>query len=104
MRLSTLVCTYNRPEFLQYVLESLIEETTEKPDQLVVVNGGDQQSDHVVSRFIGRGVEIQLVKTVNKNLAASRNIGLPRCTGDIIAMTDDDAQVFPDWVTQMKRA
>jgi GT2 family glycosyltransferase len=29
---------------------------------------------------------------------------LPHCTGDIIAMTDDDAEVFPDWVTQMKRA
>jgi GT2 family glycosyltransferase len=29
---------------------------------------------------------------------------LPFCTGDIVAMTDDDAEVFPDWVAGMKRA
>ena len=46
----------------------------------------------------------KLIKTANRNLAASRNVGLPHCTGDIIAMTDDDAKVFPDWVTAMKRA
>jgi GT2 family glycosyltransferase len=48
-------------------------------------------------------VDVQLVKTVNKSLAASSNLGEPYCTGDIIATTSDDAEVFPDWVLQMKR-
>ncbi len=83
---------------------ALIEQTHESPDQVVVVNGGNERSDRVVSRYIGRqDIEVILVKTVNKNLAASRNLGLSHCIGDIIAWTDDDAEVFPDWVTQMKR-
>lgn len=103
--LSVLICTYNRSDLLANALSALIEGTIEKPDQIVVVNGGDNQADQVVQSFAGTsGVDLELIKTVNKNLAASRNIGLPHCTGDIIAMTDDDAQVFPDWVTQMKRA
>jgi GT2 family glycosyltransferase len=86
-------------------LQSLVENTIEKPDQIVVINGGDERSDQVVHSFSKRpGIEIKLIKTINKNLAASRNVGLPHCTGDIIAMTDDDAEVFPDWVTQMKRS
>jgi glycosyltransferase involved in cell wall biosynthesis len=102
---SVLICTYNRHKLLRKALQALIENTEEKPDQVVVVNGGDQRADRVVQSFMGRhGVEVKLIKTVNKNLAASRNVGLPHCTGDIIAMTDDDAEVFPDWVTQMKRA
>jgi GT2 family glycosyltransferase len=133
MKLSVLICTYNRPELLAQCLDALLCRTTEKPDEVVVVNGGDERSDEVVAqramrekqkvrgqkseaggqRAEGKGqkaedrgqrIEIKLVKTVNKNLAASRNVGLPHCTGDIIAMTDDDAEVFPDWVTQMKRA
>lgn len=85
-------------------LEALINTTLEKPDQVVIVNGGDERADAVVQHFQdGRHVEVKLVKTVNKNLAASRNVGLPHCTRDIVAMTDDDAEVFPDWVTQMKR-
>jgi GT2 family glycosyltransferase len=85
-------------------LRALVVRTEEKPDQVVVVNGGDVRSDDVVARYSGiPGVAVKLVKTVNKNLAASRNVGLPHCAGEIVGMTDDDAEVFPDWVTQMKR-
>lgn len=101
---SVLICTYNRPELLAMSLAALVERTKEKPDEVVVVNGGDGRADDVVKKYLGwNDVRVQLVKTVNKNLAVSRNLGLARCTGDIVAMTDDDAEVFPDWVTQMKR-
>lgn len=105
---SVLICTYNRPAMLAQCLRALVERTDEKPDQVVIVNGGDERADHIVQQFSvlrpPSSVEILLVKTVNKNLAASRNVGLPHCTGEIVAMTDDDAEVFPDWVTEMKRA
>ena len=101
---SVLICTYNRPEMLALALNALIERTDEKPDQVVVVNGGDERSDRVVQGYSGRAeVAVNLVKTDNKNLAASRNVGLAYCTGEIVAMTDDDAEVFPNWVTQMKK-
>lgn len=89
---------------LEMALNALIGRTDEKPDQVVIVNGGDERSDFIVQKYIGKtGVKVELVKTVNKNLAVSRNIGLAHCTGDIVAMTDDDAEVFPNWVTQMKK-
>ena len=104
MNVSILICTYNRHELLHGALQALIDGTHEKPNQVVVVNGGSEQADRIVESFMGKtGVELKLVKTVNKNLAASRNVGLPYCMGDVIAMTDDDARVFPDWVAQMKR-
>jgi GT2 family glycosyltransferase len=34
----------------------------------------------------------------------SRNIGIAHCTKEIVAMTDDDARVFPDWIQNMKQA
>ncbi len=52
--LSILICTYNRHELLEKALASLVDETIEKPDQLVVVNGGDERADKVVERFTGR--------------------------------------------------
>jgi len=101
---SVLICTCNRPSKLRLSLSALIDKTLEKPDQVIVVNGGDECSDPIVLGYTDRpGIEVELVKTVNKNLATSRNTGLVRCTGEIVAMTDDDAEVFPDWVTQMKK-
>lgn len=108
MKFSVLICTYNRPDMLAQCLQALVCRITEAPNQIVIVNGGDARTDALVNEFMpqaaARGIQLQLVRTVNKNLAASRNAGLPHCTGDLIGMTDDDAEVFPDWVTQMKRA
>lgn len=88
---------------LQQALEALVKKTIEKPDQIVVVNGGDERADLVVRDYaILDGIDIDLVRTVNKNLATSRNVGLRFCRGDIIAMTDDDAEVYPDWIAQIK--
>jgi len=102
---SVLICTYQRPEQLKAALRALIECTEEKPDQIVVVNGGDERSDQVVQAYKNSSkIQIELIRTKNVNLATSRNIGLQYCTGDIIAMTDDDAEVFADWVTNMKIA
>jgi len=89
---------------MRLALRALLDETSEKPDQVIVVNGGDERTDKLVAEYSGRnGVDMQLIKTMNVNLATSRNIGIPLCSGEIVAMTDDDAEVYPDWVTQMKR-
>src|SRR5262249_5653411 len=83
---------------------SLIDESLEKPGEVIVVNGGNDRADRVVEEFqTHRNVPVCLVKTANRNLATSRNVGLGHCRGDIVAMTDDDAEVFPDWVTRMKQ-
>ncbi len=98
-----LICTYNRHELLKGVLQSLAG-CEPPPDRILVVNGGDERADDVINSFKRAGSPIELIKTQNVNLAVSRNIGLRHCTGDIIAMTDDDAEVFPDWIGQILRA
>jgi GT2 family glycosyltransferase len=102
--ISVLICTLNRHELLSKALESLLKSEPEKPDQIVVVNGGSDEADAVVGKAsTSTAIPILLVKTVNRNLATSRNLGLKHCTGDIVAMTDDDAVVFPDWICKLKQ-
>ncbi len=104
MKFSVLLCTCNRHELLARSLPALIERTESKPDEIVVVNGGDERADEVVNSYTSdHRTRVKLIRTVNKNLAASRNVGLAHCEGDIIAMTDDDAEVFPNWVTLLKQ-
>lgn len=104
MTFSVLICTYNRHDMLRQALTALIDRTDQKPDEVVVVNGGTSEASQVVNEFAGRhGVCVKLIETTNVNLATSRNLGLEHCTGEIVAMTDDDAEVFPNWVSQMKR-
>lgn len=105
MTLSVLICTFNRHELLARALGALIDRSEERAEEVVVVNAGDDRADGVVREYANQhGVEVKLIRIPNKNLAANRNAGLKHCRGDIIAMTDDDAEVFPDWVARMKRA
>ena len=74
---SVLICTYNRHELLRKCLKSLVDNTLEKPDQIVVVNGGSEEANQVVNDFKSRfSGDLKLIETVNKNLAVSRNISI----------------------------
>lgn len=105
MKISVLICTYNRGQLIHDTLKSIIEESSIKPDELIVVNGGGERDcAETIAYWKQRCEYLQEIKTVNINLANSRNIGLKACIGDLICLTDDDARVFPDWIEKMKQA
>jgi len=99
--ISLLICTANRPHFLDSAL-SRLEAGELLPDELVVVNGGDDEANRVVERHSSRYAAATLIQYPNRNLSTSRNVGLPYCTGDIVAMTDDDAEVAGDWLWRIR--
>lgn len=104
MRFSVIICTHDRSDLFDLALQALVTRTTEKPDEIVIVNAGRNRIDETVESYQSQNVELKLITSANQSLAANRNIGIRNCTGDIIAMTDDDGEVFPDWITRMKRA
>ena len=99
MTVSVFICTYNRGELINDTLKSLIINQTVIPNQIVVVNGGGEKNCQKTLEKWGQVFpNLLIIKTNNKNLAASRNIGMPHCSSDIILQTDDDARPYPDWV------
>jgi GT2 family glycosyltransferase len=103
LTVSVLICTSGRPEMLDRALTYLAA-GSERPEQLVIVNGGDDGANDVVGRHAPAFDTAVLVQYANRNLSVSRNLGLAECIGDIIAITDDDAMVAPDWVAKMRAA
>lgn len=104
MPLSVLICTYNRPALLVKALTALLIDTSEPPDEVVVVNGGGADTQRALAPFETPGGRLRVIPTRNVSLAVSQNLGLAHCHGDLIALTDDDAMVAPDWVVAIKQA
>jgi GT2 family glycosyltransferase len=100
--LSVLICTYNRPALLVKALRGLLVDASEMPDEVVVVNGGGEMVDRAMEPFLTAPYHLRVLHTRNVSLAASQNIGLPECGGDLVALTDDDAIVAPDWVQAIR--
>jgi len=103
MKISVLICTYKRRELLDKCLKSIIENSIELPDEVIIVDGEEGKIKDIILKWKDKFPNIKLIPTKNINLAVSRNIGLAYCNGDIIALTDDDVLVSVDWIRKIKQ-
>ena len=86
-------------------MDALINNQNRIPDEIIIVNGGGKNDcQKTLEKWQKEFPAINIIQTKNKNLAASRNIGLPYCKGDLILQTDDDARPLPDWIEKIENA
>ena len=102
MTISVLMSTYikEKPEYLDVAIQSIWENQSRKPDQLVLVEDGPltQELQNVVNkwkRIIGNKFAI-LANEQNKGLALSLNDGIAAATGELIARMDSDDIAMPN--------
>jgi GT2 family glycosyltransferase len=98
---TVVIATRERPQELQRALESVLR--LNYPDLDVVVVDNDPQTD-ATTRLIRTefaGTRIRYVREDQRGLAAAHNRGISISTGEILAFTDDDVVVDPDWLAHL---
>jgi GT2 family glycosyltransferase/SAM-dependent methyltransferase len=101
LRMTVVVCTRDRPNELDRCLSSLVA-TTQIPDEIVVVD--NQPSVPATRDVVDKLPQVTYVAEPRGGLSRARNTGLKHSTGDIIAFTDDDTEVHPDWPRRLRAA
>ena len=99
---SVIVCTRDRPEPLARCLEAL-RTLSPAPQEIVVVDNAPPD-DRVRNLVAALGPSVRYVREPQPGLSAARNAGVRAAVGEIIAFTDDDVVVRPDWVAQLRQA
>jgi glycosyltransferase involved in cell wall biosynthesis len=108
MVISIVICTYNRCKQLQKVLQDLA--TLLVPSGLVweviiIDNNSTDQTRSTIEQFIQRtSISIRYVVEVEQGLSYARNRGIREARGDLIAFTDDDVKLDPQWLTAIVEA
>ena len=96
-RISVVVCAYNEAGTVDECLTALGNLTY--PDfEILLVNDGSRDATGEIAR---RHANVKVIDVVNGGLSAARNIGLEHATGEIVAYTDSDVRVDPDWLTYL---
>jgi GT2 family glycosyltransferase len=96
-KMSVVICAYNAERTMRACLESL--RTLRYPHyEVIVVNDGSTDRTLAISEEFP---EIRIVSQDNRGLSAARNVGIAAATGDIVAFTDSDCVVDPDWLTYL---
>ena len=89
---SVIVPTYNRPESLPEAIESVVGQTYEKIELVVVDDhSGTSQRDIVDSVSHEGLVDLVFIRhDENRGLSATRNTGIKQASGELVAFLDDD--------------
>src|SRR5262249_61035732 len=89
------VVAYNAAYTLDDNLTSL-DRLTYPDYEIILVNDGSRDATGDIAR---RHPRVRLIEVPNGGLSAARNVGLAEATGEIVAYTDADTRVDPDWLT-----
>ena len=92
---SVIVPTYNRPDRLQVALTSVLTQSYQD-FEIIVVNDGTTDVSEVVAPLNKDGRITTIRHDHNRGLAAARNTGLRAAKGTYIAYLDDDDTYLPD--------
>ena len=89
---SVILPTYNRPEYLPKAIESVVEQTYERIELVVVDDHSANSQRDVVHSVSHEGlVDLVFVRhDENRGLSATRNTGIEESSGELLAFLDDD--------------
>ena len=92
MKISIAMCTYNGAEFLPAQWESILAQSRQ-PDEIIVCDDGSSDQTRSLLEKLARESSIPVTLRFNEeNLGSVKNFeqAIRLCTGDIIALSDQD--------------
>jgi glycosyltransferase involved in cell wall biosynthesis len=104
MKVSIIICTYNREQYLPKCLEHLQAQTSNF--EVVLVNNNSTDSTETIClEFIAENpkMDIKYAKETNPGLSYARNRGILEASGDILCFIDDDGFAIPEYVEIIKQ-
>lgn len=105
MLISVVVTTYNRPDALQCVLQSLVHQSDQAFEILVADDGSEGQTKHVIDHFI-KTTSLSLTHIWHEDLgfraAAIRNKAATKAKGDYLIFLDGDCALPLNFIKNHK--
>lgn len=101
-KVSIIVPVYNVEKYIEKCLNSLVKQTMEDIEIIIVNDGSKDKSINVINKFIKQYPEkIKYLEKKNGGLSDARNYGLPYAKGEYIAFLDSDDYVEEDMYEKM---
>ena len=106
IRISAIVCTFKRPDYLRQALRSLCDQSLplDEYEIIVVDNAVEAETKQVVEEFENGRVNLRYVPEKNVGLSRARNTGMDAAVAPYIAFLDDDARADARWLEALLHA
>jgi glycosyltransferase involved in cell wall biosynthesis len=95
---SILLCTYNRARYLPDCIESVINQTNQDWELVIMDDGSTDDTFQIVDAYMQKHPNIRYLKHQNKKVACARNLAMMASFGSYITFLDSDDRYKPDHI------
>ena len=96
--ISVIVPIYNIEKYLGICIESILDQTYQNLDIIVVDDGSTDGSGPICDFYAGKDPRIRVFRSDHRGVSAARNIGIGNAKGAYITFIDSDDWVEPDTI------
>ena len=89
-KVSIIVPVYNVENYITYCLESLVNQTLDDIEIIIVNDGSTDNSEKIIKNYEKKYTNIIYLKKENGGLSDARNFGMKYAKGEYIAFLDSD--------------
>lgn len=105
VRVSAVVCTYNRLDCLRKAIQSLVAQTLPKDQYEIIIvdNGSTDNTKQVVLQDYSYVPNLRYLYEPIIGVSMARNTGWRKAKGEIVAQLDDDMVADTEWLKMILR-
>ena len=92
-KVSVIVPVYGTEQYLRKCLDSLVEQTLQDIEIIVVNDGSPDNSQQIIEEYEEKYANVHGFQKENGGLSDARNYGIKQATGEFIAFVDSDDYV-----------
>lgn len=101
MKVSVIVPVYNVEKYIKKCLNSLVNQTLDEVEIVVVNDGSPDNSQKIIDEYTKKYKNIKSYVKENGGLSDARNYGIKRATGKYISFVDSDDYIRKDMLEKM---
>jgi len=94
-KIDVIVPAYNVEEYIEVCIDSLLQQTYQNVEILLVDDGSTDRTSSICDRYAQQKDHVKVIHQVNRGLSAARNVGLQYADGEYVCFVDSDDFVHP---------
>lgn len=99
--ISVIIPVYNVEPYLERCIDSVLRQTYEKLEIIVIDDGSTDRSGDICDRYAAQDARIKVIHQQNAGLSAARNTGISLMTGECVIFVDSDDYMADDFVAYL---
>lgn len=96
VKVSVIMLTYNREALVGRAIESILSQTLQDFEYIIVDNGSTDRSGAIAEDYAAKDARIRVLHIPKSNIGTGRNAGLDVAKGEYVTFIDDDDTAEPD--------